>query len=187
MTVSSKFPFIGDAPAIDFLNTEVMRDGAPLDLLATESDVVDWLVDAGLLGRRLLPLRGGAHLLDDVRRLRAAFRALALRRAEGGKPKRRELAAIDEALARGRGRLTLDADLTLQFVPDHPDVLFLLARSIAEFLATADPSLVKACGGSGCILLFYDTTKSHTRRWCSMAGCGNRMKVAAHYARQKRS
>jgi predicted RNA-binding Zn ribbon-like protein len=35
------------------------------------------------------------------------------------------------------------------------------------------------------VLFFYDTTKNHARRWCSMAFCGNRHKVAAHYRRQQ--
>jgi predicted RNA-binding Zn ribbon-like protein len=34
-------------------------------------------------------------------------------------------------------------------------------------------------------LYFYDTTKNHTRRWCSMTGCGNRAKAAAFYERKK--
>ncbi len=74
----------------------------------------------------------------------------------------------------------------LTFVPNEPpSPAFLIARSAAELLATGDLSLVKTCEGGGCILLFYDTTKSHTRRWCSMAGCGNREKAAAHYRRQQ--
>ena len=47
----------------------------------------------------------------------------------------------------------------------------------------SDLSLVRTCEGTGCILFFYDTTKSHTRRWCSMAGCGNRMKATLFYQR----
>jgi len=45
---------------------------------------------------------------------------------------------------------------------------------------------VKACQNPQCVLLFYDTTKNHARRWCSMAACGNRAKVAAHYQRARR-
>ncbi|NEJ40784.1 CGNR zinc finger domain-containing protein, partial [Rhizobium ruizarguesonis] len=36
-----------------------------------------------------------------------------------------------------------------------------------------------------CTLFFLDTTKSHRRRWCSMALCGNRMKVAAFRSRKQ--
>ena len=42
---------------------------------------------------------------------------------------------------------------------------------------------VRRCQGSKCVLFYYDVTKSGTRRWCSMSGCGNREKAAAHYAR----
>ncbi|HEX8403835.1 MAG TPA: CGNR zinc finger domain-containing protein, partial [Duganella sp.] len=34
------------------------------------------------------------------------------------------------------------------------------------------------CEHPECILWFYDRTKSHKRRWCSMALCGNRYKAA---------
>jgi predicted RNA-binding Zn ribbon-like protein len=46
---------------------------------------------------------------------------------------------------------------------------------------------VKKCRNSACILFFYDMTKNHARQWCSMRLCGNRMKVAAHYRRQRRA
>lgn len=71
------------------------------------------------------------------------------------------------------------------FDVDSDDPLFLLGAAAADFLSRHDLSLVKSCGGTGCILLFYDETKSHSRRWCSMAGCGNRMKAALHYRRRK--
>jgi hypothetical protein len=35
-------------------------------------------------------------------------------------------------------------------------------------------------------VLYLDTTRSGTRRWCSMRRCGNRAKVRAHRARQLR-
>ena len=64
-----------------------------------------------------------------------------------------------------------------------PAPSFVIARAAADFLSSADLSLVRQCEGTGCILLFYDTTKSHTRRWCSMGACGNRAKAATHYRR----
>ena len=86
-----------------------------------------------------------------------------------------QVAAITEAAMRGE----------IEFEPQQCDARFLLARAAANFLASADPARIRRCGGTNCILFFYDTTKSATRRWCSMAGCGNRMKAAAHYHRTK--
>jgi predicted RNA-binding Zn ribbon-like protein len=37
------------------------------------------------------------------------------------------------------------------------------------------------------VLLFLDTSRSHTRRWCSMEQCGNRSKVAAFNARSRQA
>jgi predicted RNA-binding Zn ribbon-like protein len=44
---------------------------------------------------------------------------------------------------------------------------------------------MKACEGPACTLLFADHTRGHTRRWCSMALCGNRAKQAAYRHRLK--
>jgi predicted RNA-binding Zn ribbon-like protein len=36
-----------------------------------------------------------------------------------------------------------------------------------------------------CRRVFYDSTRSHTRRWCSYATCGNRSNVAAYRTRDR--
>jgi predicted RNA-binding Zn ribbon-like protein len=46
--------------------------------------------------------------------------------------------------------------------------------------------LLRRCANHDtCVLMFLDTSRSHTRRWCSMELCGNRSKVAAHDARSR--
>src|SRR5215469_1080692 len=64
-------------------------------------------------------------------------------------------------------------------------LLFPIARSLADLVCNEDFSYVKACEGLPCTLLFIDRTRHHTRRWCSMAICGNRAKQAAHRSRLK--
>jgi predicted RNA-binding Zn ribbon-like protein len=54
---------------------------------------------------------------------------------------------------------------------------------MGQLLMQEDLSLVRQCGGEDCTIIFLDRTKSHRRRWCSMAACGNRAKVAAFRAR----
>ncbi|HXY97447.1 MAG TPA: CGNR zinc finger domain-containing protein [Steroidobacteraceae bacterium] len=36
---------------------------------------------------------------------------------------------------------------------------------------------VRACDADSCRWLFLDTSRNHTRRWCDMKVCGNRMKA----------
>lgn len=59
-----------------------------------------------------------------------------------------------------------------------------LAEAAADLICHQDFQLIRACEGTGCILVFLDRTRAHSRRWCSMAICGNRAKVAAHRAKQ---
>ena len=73
------------------------------------------------------------------------------------------------------------------FAADTAEQLFVpLAEAAAELLACGNFDLVRKCEDNKCVLWFYDRTKSHKRRWCSMAICGNRAKVAAHRKRPKR-
>ncbi len=177
------FLFVGGWPAIDFVNTEIVLRGEPVDLLAGQSDLLRWLAASGL---------GTAEertSLAAAKRLRSDLRKVFVRLAEGHSLRSADLQGINAALAGTAGRLRLDIrhgrpHLETTFGA-QPSPLFLIARAAAEFLATADLSLVRRCEGAGCILLFYDTTKSHTRRWCSMAVCGNRAKAAAHYERTR--
>ena len=60
-----------------------------------------------------------------------------------------------------------------------------IAEAASELLGHADFSLIRKCENPECILYFYDTSKNHVRRWCSMSLCGNRMKVAAYYRRHR--
>ena len=74
----------------------------------------------------------------------------------------------------------------LWFDPRRPEDLFApVAHSAATLFSDVDRSRLRKCGQ--CVLHFYDTSKKGTRRWCSMRLCGNRLKVAAYAARQRKS
>jgi predicted RNA-binding Zn ribbon-like protein len=65
-------------------------------------------------------------------------------------------------------------------------LLAAVARSAAEILAEGTQASLRQCANPHCGLFFYDTSRTHRRRWCSMAVCGNRSKVAA-FARKHAS
>ncbi|MBI5946853.1 MAG: CGNR zinc finger domain-containing protein [Chloroflexi bacterium] len=70
---------------------------------------------------------------------------------------------------------------------DLGSVLWPIAVSAARLLASEDLELVRRCAGDRCDWLFLDTSRNHSRRWCSMSDCGNRSKVKRFYARQRGS
>jgi predicted RNA-binding Zn ribbon-like protein len=63
------------------------------------------------------------------------------------------------------------------------DLFGRVASDLADFTPAFEPHRLRSCGGADCSLVFYDTARNATRRWCSMAACGNRHKVARHRAR----
>ncbi len=56
------------------------------------------------------------------------------------------------------------------------------AASYLDLVATA-PRGIRRCESPSCVLHFFDPTGR--RRWCSMAGCGNRAKARRHHARRR--
>jgi predicted RNA-binding Zn ribbon-like protein len=71
---------------------------------------------------------------------------------------------------------------------DFSQIIWPVARSAAELLTSDQLNRVRVCEDDrGCGYLFIDSTRNHSRRWCSMESCGNRAKARRHYARQRLS
>jgi predicted RNA-binding Zn ribbon-like protein len=65
-------------------------------------------------------------------------------------------------------------------------LLAAIARSAAEIIVEGPSAQLRRCANAACGLFFCDTSRTHRRRWCSMAVCGNRHKVAS-FARRRAS
>jgi predicted RNA-binding Zn ribbon-like protein len=52
-----------------------------------------------------------------------------------------------------------------------------------DALRITSPGRLRPCANTECQLFLIDRSKPNTARWCSMAGCGNRMKARRHYQR----
>jgi predicted RNA-binding Zn ribbon-like protein len=53
-----------------------------------------------------------------------------------------------------------------------------LARDAVAMLAAEDVG-IRRCDADDCRMVFHDESRTGSRRWCSMARCGNRAKVRA--------
>jgi predicted RNA-binding Zn ribbon-like protein len=64
-------------------------------------------------------------------------------------------------------------------------VLWDVAQAAVTLLCSNDVHRVKECpGANDCGWLFFDTSKNLSRRWCSMEGCGSRVKMRRQYAKK---
>jgi predicted RNA-binding Zn ribbon-like protein len=98
-----------------------------------------------------------------------------------------DLDAVNAAAAHPVPAPRLGADGGLRYTSEHPGaaVRSLLARDALEVLATIDRSRLRRCANPGCRTLFMDTSRPGSRRWCAMAGCGDRAKKADQRARDR--
>ncbi|MEI7030575.1 CGNR zinc finger domain-containing protein [Streptomyces pratensis] len=183
-------PLTGEPLALDLLNTRWIDGGGPHDLLDSVAGLAVWLDSAPV--RTHLGLPDGVPAadrttLDRLLYARAALDALAAPAA------RRDPAILDgatqlnEVLSHGRVRRELGPDgLPASVVEtDAPSwgPAWYAAESWLSLVADR-PDRIRPCANEACVLHFYDVSKNGTRRWCSMAGCGNRAKAKRHHARR---
>lgn len=95
------------------------------------------------------------------------------------------IAPINEILriTEGHDELTQDgAGWKLGFMAREGGVEWLfaaVARSAAEIIVEGSHSRLRVCANPSCSLYFFDASRTHRRRWCSMSICGNRHKVSS--------
>jgi predicted RNA-binding Zn ribbon-like protein len=180
--------FVGDDLALDFINTRYGVDAAYRDCFVDDASVLVWLKQAGIVPPNLQHVPQGLHRLAIA--LRDKSRAL-VDAAKAGRDA--DVEVVNQVVEAGRAAnvLVWNAESrTFQLLIDRrvdsaESLLEPVARALLELLTQAPLACVQQCEAHDCTLLFRDLTKSHRRRWCSMALCGNRMKVAAFRARQK--
>jgi len=197
--------FVAGAMGIDFLNSVATPVDTPIEWLGSGEDLLGWLKASGLVPAEVLKdFEAGTRpaqfdaLAAQARSLREWFRGFVLRH-KGKALKPGALAQLDP-LNRILERDEMFGEVA---VAKHPmaghnglaliekrrwrtpeSLLLPIAREIANVICREDFRLVRACEGHACSLIFVDRTKSHRRRWCSMAVCGNRAKQAALRERQ---
>jgi predicted RNA-binding Zn ribbon-like protein len=186
---------------LDFANTVGVHDGtSPYDHLASYADLVRWSQNAGILteqeGQDLLdagvqrPLLATA-ILQEAANFREAVYCIVSRRVRDIAPDEVDLVNLNSVLARALAHARLvtapDGIAWTWMAPEegYDRMLWPVAISAAMLLTSEDIGRVRECAGHNCAWLFLDTTKNHSRRYCSVDGCGNRARARRYYARSR--
>jgi predicted RNA-binding Zn ribbon-like protein len=195
--VAAPVVLLGGRLAIDFANIP-SYPGAPAQSLSWE-ELIAFLQAAQIVsaerGASLFALSGSdpdaaQTLLSRSMRLRDA-----LRRAFGAIVRKENIARewaepINQILriTEGHDELVLEGSTwKMEFQAREGGLDWLLAavaRSAAEIIVEGTQARLRMCANPGCGLFFSDKSRTHRRRWCSMAICGNRHKVASFARRQ---
>ena len=196
MTEIRKFDLSGGDPALDFANTKSWREPGDRrsDRLESYADLVDWGWQAGVVedgvARRLLdaarrePARAAAELEQAKRVREAIFEGFAALAAGEPVPDR-ALAGLNVSLPAAMSRLRLEAGEAGAVWAWSPEeslerVLWPVVRAAGDLLTSPEREQVRECASDTCGWLFIDGSRNHSRRWCDMKVCGNRVKVRRH-------
>jgi hypothetical protein len=150
---------------LDLLNTTPVIDGQLVDQLADPGAARTWLRARGAgRGEDVDVVRTARDDLQNVVRMEAEASVL-----------RRYLTDVRQVPAIGPDGVTwsLEADWQARLVLAWGE----LERDM--------PGRLRPCANDECRLFLIDRSRAGTARWCSMSGCGNRMKARRHYSRTK--
>lgn len=201
---TDSFDLDAGALCLDFTNTLEWRNSDdPVEHLKSYADLLSWAEAAGVLSPETAQvLRRAAqkkpeeavatHTYAIVLR-EAIYRLFASRSGEGlfdaG-----DLALLNQAIEEALSHLHVvraDAGFGWDWARganSFEQVWWPVARSAGDLLTSEMLNRVHQCADDrGCGYLFVDTSRNHSRRWCSMESCGNRAKAQRHYQRQQQA
>ena len=194
------FQLLAGHPVLDFVNTldnrfvatgpdELLLDYADLLTFADQSHVLDARQVGGL--RKTGDSAPARQALRRARDLREALAQVFYEASDTGrKPDPAALRRLERQFVEAQTHQELvwkrpiaSAGLPRalwdwgRFEADPRLPVWAMAKSAAELLTSAAMEHVHACKSPTCRWLFLDTSKNHSRRWCDMKLCGNRMKA----------
>jgi predicted RNA-binding Zn ribbon-like protein len=179
--------------SLDFVNTFGLSHGRHFDDFGTTRQAIDWLHERTGLNPALVA--DSPALLARITRARLAFREVWDASAEERPAAESAIREVNRVL-RHRSVLELEVAprdtaghglrLASHFTGDEVDcALAELADPLVRAVGSPDAMRARICADDGCRWVFFDNSRTHRRRWCDMASCGNRAKAARHRARAK--
>ena len=187
---------------LDFANTAYWHaSNQPLETIEDYHDLVAWSQEAQLLNKSEAASllvnaedapKEATKALQKVVSIRDVIYRIIAAVAEGEEPNESDLGIFNQALAAGMEKTKIITTSNgFEWTWGKSDrafdqMLWPILRATAELLTSQDIKRVGQCADDrGCGYLFYDTSRNHSRRWCSMDSCGNRAKAQRHYQRNK--
>lgn len=198
-----KHDLLGGRLCLDFANTVGWHDSSEesQELLTSYEQLVNWSLHANILKKQQsLSLLKKAdkqpakakEVLQQATQLREAIFQIFSRVSNNELPSSKELAILNEALSKAYGKMRVvpgENKFSLEFIncDETLDGMLppIVQSAIDILISEKELSRVKKCEGDPCGWLFLDTSRNRSRRWCSMADCGNRAKAKRFYHNKK--
>jgi predicted RNA-binding Zn ribbon-like protein len=165
-----------------YVNTVDLEDGR--EEFADPNALTGWLVARGLMEPRH-PAEPAD--LKHAIAVREAIRGI-IGANSGASVYPVDIATLNEAAVASRLRIRFGSDGRARLEPEVGGVVGAMGRIVGSvFTAMTEPEwkCLKLCDSQTCRWVFYDRSRNHSSRWCSMAACGNRSKAKRFRQRDK--
>lgn len=190
---------VGGSLCLDFTNTAAYRNTERLyEYFENYAHLIAWCWRENLVShegvahfQQIATARpaAGKAALESALHLREALFRIFSAYIEGEIPSAEDTRTFQTALgnALAHRQLALDSGKPTWNWNTNPDdmtsMLYPVALSAGELLASDQLSRVKRCPGCG--WLFLDTSRNGMRRWCRMEDCGSEAKSQRQYDRKR--
>ena len=187
---------------LDFTNTaEFHASKHPDEMLETYPDLLAWSLEAGILNQseaRALMMRAeknpkeSSKKFESVIALREIIYRMLSSAAKHEPIEASDLAGFNQFLSKTmlHSKISRSGEKFSWSWDEDGDpgerIQWTLVREAANLITSEEIKRIGECEDDrGCGFLFIDTSRNHSRRWCSMESCGNRAKAQRYY--QKKS
>jgi|ERR1700674_2945872 len=169
----------GTAPGVlgllqAYVNTVDLEDGP--EEFSDPGALGSWLVERGLMEPELHP---EAIDLKNAIAVREAIRGL-IAANSGARVYPVDIATLNEAATASRLRIRFGSDGKARLEPEAGGVVAAMGRivgAVFNAMTEVEWARLKLCDSQTCRWVFYDQSRNHSSRWCTMAACGNREKA----------
>lgn len=203
MSETNKYMMVGERLCLDFVNTISWRESADKrqDWFTSYDKLVDWSYHAGILEEKQAQFLLKKSVHDSIEAEQTLAQAIQLREViyriflSSIKEERinlEDLTNFTTVIRRYYQQMALaqkGSFFSMHF--DIPEGAFdsmlppIVQSAIDILTSEKDLKRVNQCEGDSCGWLFFDTSRNRSRRWCSMADCGNRAKARRFYQSNK--
>lgn len=158
---------------------------ARFDSLHDTTDLARWIRDSRI-GVELTPITMAQDDIATARSLRDALWRLTWHSLSGDDADPADVSTVNQCAAGAPLVPQFGPELQSKWLPpvSASAVLSTVARDAIDVLTGPTATRIRECEADDCQLVFLDTSRPGSRRWCSMERCGNRHKVRALRSRR---
>ncbi len=199
-----KYGLLRERLCLDFTNTSDEHPSKPdAEFLHKYAHLVEWATFAGAVsdaqGEQLLTTADAqpeeaASVLQYAITVRDTIYRVLSAAAAGQPPAAADMESFNAMLSQAMTHMQMatvpDNEYRWIYRRDDHDLgamLWPVLWSASVVLTSRDLHHLRECASDDCTWLFLDTSKNHSRRWCSMTQCGNRAKARTHYHRVRKT